>query len=81
MVVRESAAEKPETTIHHRAQEIDTSTVTLHRVPTQNLHLHFYKVQLTQQLLPTDHSQWRQFTNLIIEQRQVNADFVEQNHL
>lgn len=71
--VRESVAENPETSIRHRAQELDISTGTLQRILTKDLHLHAYKVQLTQQLLPTDHAQRREFTGWILQQQ---GDFV-----
>lgn len=70
--VRESVAESPETSIRHRAQELDISTGTLQRILTKDLQLHAYKIQLTQQLLPGDHEQRREFTNWILEQP---ADF------
>lgn len=75
--VRESVAESPGTSIRHRAQELDITTATLQRILTKDLHLHAYKVQLTQQLLPTDHAQRREFTDWILEQQEVNADFAD----
>lgn len=40
--VRENAAENPDTSIRHRAQELNPSTTTLHRNLTKNLPLHAY---------------------------------------
>ncbi|CAK9813004.1 hypothetical protein ANTPLA_LOCUS7629 [Anthophora plagiata] len=72
--VRESIAESPGTSIRHRAQELDISKSSLQRILTKDLHLHAYKVQLTQKLKPTDHAQRREFVEWIMEQ-QVYADF------
>ena len=38
--VRENVAEDPDTSIRHRAQELNLSTTTLHRILTKDLSLH-----------------------------------------
>jgi hypothetical protein len=53
--VSESAAESPGTSIHHRSQQLDIPRSTMQRILTKDLHLHVYKIQLTQELKPTDH--------------------------
>lgn len=73
--VRESVAESPGTSIRHRGQELDISRSSLQRIVTKDLHLHAYKVQLAQELKPTDHAQRREFVEWIMEQQQVDADF------
>lgn len=73
--VRESVAENPDTSIRHRAQELNLSTTTLHRILTNDLSLHAYKIQLAQELKPDDHLKRRTFVNWLQEQRQVDADF------
>lgn len=42
--VHESVAESTETSNHHRAQELEHSTATLHRILNKNLHFHAHKM-------------------------------------
>ncbi|KZC14885.1 hypothetical protein WN55_07749, partial [Dufourea novaeangliae] len=56
-------------------QELDISRSSLQRILTKDLHLHAYKVQLTQELKPTDHAKPREFVEWIMEQQQVDAEF------
>ncbi|XP_036185884.1 DDB1- and CUL4-associated factor 16 isoform X2 [Myotis myotis] len=73
--VRESVAKSPGTSIRRRGQELDISKSSLQRILTKDLHYPAYKVQLTQELKPTDHAQRREFVECIMEQQQVDADF------
>ena len=59
--VRESVTENPRTSIRHRGQELNISRSSLQRILRKDLHLHAYKVQLSQELKPTDHAQRREF--------------------
>lgn len=43
----------------------------------RRLHLHAYKLQLTQHLRPTDHAQHQTFPNWILEHQQVDYDYSE----
>ncbi|KAK0166333.1 hypothetical protein PV328_004759 [Microctonus aethiopoides] len=73
--VRESLAESPGTSIRHRCQELGISRSSLQRILTKDLHLHDYKIELTQELDPSDHTQRREFVEWIMEQQQLNTDF------
>lgn len=58
-----------------RAQEMNMSASSVYRVLTKYLHLHAYKVQLTQELKSTDHGKRRQFYDWILEMEQENQGF------
>lgn len=73
--VRESVAENPGTSIRRRGQELNITRPTLQRILTKDLHLHAYKIQLTQELQPRDHAQRRGFVDWVLEQQQINVDF------
>lgn len=73
--VRDSVAARPSTSIRHRCQELNIHRSTLQRILKKDLHLHAYKIQLTQQLQPNDHRQRRNFTNWIFEQLQTDDEF------
>jgi transposase len=73
--VRENVAENPDTSIRHRAQELNLSTTTVQRILTKDLLLHAYKIQLTQELKPDDHLKRRTFVDWIREQRQADHAF------
>ena len=73
--VRESVAKHPDTSIHHRVQELNLSRTSLQGILTNDLSLYAYKVQLTQELKPDDHLKRRTFVNWVHEQRQTNDDF------
>ena len=60
-IVSESVAEDPNVSISRHSQELGLSYGTLWRISYLDLHLHPYKVQLTQQLKPGDHSQYRRY--------------------
>ena len=47
----------------------------MHRILTKDLHLHAYKMQLTQKLKPADHGKRRQFVQCVMEQSEVNENF------
>lgn len=72
--VRESVVKSPETSIRHHGQEFDIKIATLQRILTKDFRLHAYKIQFTQQLLPTYHAQRREFISWILEQPEVNAN-------
>ena len=59
--VSESVVKDPNVSIPHRSQELGLSYGTLRRIMHLDLHLHPYKVQLTQQLKPSNHSQRRRY--------------------
>jgi predicted transcriptional regulator len=48
--VTESVAESPGTSIRHRSQQLDIPRSTMQRILTKDVHLHAYKIQLTQEL-------------------------------
>ena len=58
-----------------RSQELGLSYGTLRRILHIDLHLHPYKVQLTHQLKPADHSQCRRYAERVIKHQKVNSNF------
>jgi len=73
--VSASVDENLSTSIRHRAQQLDISRSPVQRILTKDLHLHAYKIQLTQELQPADHAQRRTFANWILEHQQIDGDF------
>lgn len=73
--VRESVAEEPGVSIRRRSQVLGFSYGSLWRILHQDLHLHPYKIQLTQELKPRDHGQRRIYADWVLEQQEVDADF------
>ena len=61
--------------IPRRFQELGLSYGTLCCISYLDLHLHPYKVQLTQQLHAADHSQRRRHVEWVIEQNAVDGNF------
>lgn len=74
-------AENPDPSICHRAQELNLSTTTLHRILRKDLSLHTYKIQLAQELEPADHLDRRTFVNWVHKQRQADEEFSQRNPL
>jgi hypothetical protein len=50
-----SVAESPGTSLRHLSQQLDIPRSTMQQMLTKDLHLRAYKIQLTQELKPTDH--------------------------
>lgn len=73
--VSESVAEDPNSSIPRRAQQLGLSYGSLWRILHLDLHLHPYKVQLTQYLKPSDHRSRRTYADWVLEQQATNADF------
>ncbi|KAL4098417.1 hypothetical protein QTP88_023036 [Uroleucon formosanum] len=65
-VVHDSVTVSPRKSCRRRAQEMHISPATMQRILTKDLHLHAYKVQLTQELKPADHEKRRQFVEWIL---------------
>lgn len=76
--VEENVADDARTSIRRRAQQLDLSRSTVQRILTKDLHLHAYKIQLTQTLKPADHGQRREFCNWVLSMQQDNPDFAAQ---
>ena len=70
--VSDSVAEDPNMSISRRSQQLGLSESTVWRIMHKDLALKAYKIQLTQELKPQDHSMRRNFANWILEQ---NNDF------
>lgn len=70
-----SVNENPGTSIRHRSQQLDITRSSMQRILTKDLHLHAYKVQLTQELKPRDHLQRLTFANWILDKKENDADF------
>lgn len=73
--VAESVEEDPNLSIPRRAQHLGLSYGSLWRILHLDLHLHPYKVHLTQELKPADHGQRRTYANWVLEKQAVDADF------
>jgi hypothetical protein len=73
--VSESVAESPGTSLRHRSQKFDIPRSTTQQILTKGLHVHAYKIQLTQELKPTDHTQRREFVNWVLENQKVDGNF------
>ena len=73
--VAESVAENPGLSISRRSQELGLSKATLHRILYNDLGLHAYKVQLTQELKPLDHGKRRTFADWVLEMHEQDHDF------
>jgi hypothetical protein len=71
----ESVSESPGTSLRHRSQQLDIPRSTMQRILTKDLHLHAYKIQLTQELKPTDHVHRREFVNWVLENQKVDGNF------
>lgn len=70
-----SVDDDPNLSIPRRAQVLGLTYGTLWRILHLDLHLHPYKVQLTQQLKPTDHRMRRIFVEWMQEHHQADAGF------
>lgn len=74
-VVSDSVIESPSKSIRHHFQQLGIAVNSLQRVLKNDLYLHTYKMQLTQELKPADHTKQRAFPNWI-STRQRPKDFV-----
>ena len=61
--------------IPRRSQELGLPYGTLWRILHFDLHLHPYKVQLTQKLKAADHSQRRRYVEWVFEKQAVDGNF------
>jgi hypothetical protein len=77
----ESVAESPGTLLRHRSQQLDIPRSTMQRILMKDLQMHTYKIQLMQELKPTDHVHHREFVNWMLENQKVDGQFFEENHL
>ena len=75
--VSESVRESPSASVRHRAQELAISKTSVHQILRIDLHLHPYKVQLTQQLNIQDHRQRREFAAWALERLDEDKHFFE----
>lgn len=67
----------PNKPIRRHSQELNLSRGTLHNILKKDLNLHAYKVQLVQELKPTDHGKRRQFVEWVIAAEQQNEGFIK----
>ena len=61
--VNESVYENPNLSVPRRSQELGISQISTWRILRKDLGLHPYKIQLTQELKPNDHSLRRRFVD------------------
>ena len=73
--VNESVHENSNLSVPRRSQELGISQTSTWRTLRKDLILHPYKIQLTQELKPNDHSFRRRFADWAIEQLEVDANF------
>ncbi|XP_054015352.1 uncharacterized protein LOC128896174, partial [Hylaeus anthracinus] len=73
--VRKSVANDPSTSIPRRSQELSIFYGSLWQILHEDLHLHAFKIELTQELKERDHLQRRNFTNWLSEHRSIDALF------
>ena len=73
-IVSERGAEDPNVSIPRHSQELGLSCGTLWRIFHLELHLHPYKVQLTQQLKPADHSQRCRYVEWMLGQQALDGN-------
>ena len=74
-IVSESVAEDPNVSIPRCSQELELSNGILWHIFHLDLHLHLYRVQLTQQLKPADHSQCCRYVEWVLDQQAVNGNY------
>ncbi|KAL4125925.1 hypothetical protein QTP88_010162 [Uroleucon formosanum] len=75
-VVNDSVIVSPSKSIRRRSQQLGIGISSLQRILKNDLHLHAYKIQLTQELKPADHTKRREFVNWILT-NQRPIDFVK----
>lgn len=76
-VVQDSVAVSPQKSLHRRSQQLGISPSSLHRILKFDLHMHAYKIQLTQYLKPTDHHQRRLFAQWILAKQEEDNNFAK----
>ena len=75
--VNQSVREDPNLSVSRRSQELGISQTSTWRILRLDLGLYPYKIQLTQELKPNDHSLRRNFADWVLEQLEVDANFGE----
>ncbi|KZC08620.1 hypothetical protein WN55_11275 [Dufourea novaeangliae] len=73
--VRASVQNEPNQSIPRRSQELGICQTTLWRILLKDLHLHPYKIKLTQELKPLDHLQRRNFSDFVLQKFEENPEF------
>ena len=74
-IVSESVVKDPIVSIPHCSQELGLSSGALWLILNLDLHLHPYKVHLTQQLKLANHSHCRRYEEWVLEQQKVDGNF------
>ena len=72
-VVRQSVDMSLGKSIRHRSQQLAIPRSTMQRILKKDLHA--YKLQLTQELKPTDHLKRREFVNWMLGNQKVDGNF------
>lgn len=73
--VAESVRDAPGTSVHRRSQQLNISKTSLRRILRKDLGMTPYKVQLVQQLKPTDHAMRFRFATWAWNRLEEDADF------
>nr|XP_022920706.1 uncharacterized protein LOC111429121 [Onthophagus taurus] len=76
--VAESVEENPGLSIPRRSLELGIPQTSLHRILHKDLGLKAYKLQLTQELKPSDHQQRRIFADWVVEMHENDPEFHRQ---
>lgn len=74
-MVFDSVLTSPTTSLRRRSQQLAIPLSSLHRIMKKELHLHPYKLQLTQELKAGDHGKHRQFVEWFQNMQINDADF------
>lgn len=76
-LVQDSVAVSPQKSLQRRSQQLGISTTSLQRILKKDLHMHPYKIQLTQYLKPTDHLKRRNFAEWILTKQEEDNNFAK----
>lgn len=76
-MVNESANGYPNLSIRRRSQQLDLSPTSVWRILKEDLALKPYKIQLTQFLKPTDHSERRTFVDWVLKKKAADPYFCQ----
>lgn len=73
--IRRSVASNPRTAVRRRCQELEMSKSTLQTALKKDLHLHPFKLQVTQKLEIRDYSTREHFANQVLQQQELDPMF------
>lgn len=74
--IRQSAVRSPKKSIARRSLELQIPKTTIHKVLRKRLQLYAYKIQLLQELKPTDNEKRFEFATTILDKISANESFL-----